>query len=71
MCTAPIWVGRIIDTLELADANRAAVKKVIHEGHADWRKWFEANHQKVAGHTQAIRDGRAAGDKQQLREAMK
>ena len=40
-------------------------------GHAAWRKWFEANHEKVAAHTKAVQDARASGDKARLKEAMK
>lgn len=66
-----VWVQQIVDTLELADAKRAEVKKVIDEGHAAWRKWFEANHEKVTAHTKAVQGARATGDKAKLKQAQK
>lgn len=65
------WVKEIVDTLDLTDAKREEVKKVIDEGHAAWRKWFEVNHEKVALHTKAVRDARASGNKAKLTEAKK
>ena len=66
-----VWVQQIVDTLDLTDAKRAEIKKVIDEGHAAWRKWFEANHEKVTAHTKAVQDARASGDKASLNEAKK
>ncbi len=66
-----VWVKEIVDSLDLTDAKREEVKKVIDEGHAAWRKWFEANHEKVTAHTKAVQDARTSGDKAKLTKAQK
>ena len=66
-----VWVQEIVNALELPDAKRAEVKEIIDEGHAAWRKWFEANHEKVAAHNDAVRIARDSGDKAKLADAKK
>jgi Spy/CpxP family protein refolding chaperone len=66
-----VWVRQIVDALELSDAQRTEVNTIIDEGHAAWRKWFEANHEQVAAHTNAVRDAKESGDKALTKEAMK
>jgi hypothetical protein len=59
-------VQQVLDTLELGDEQRADLKKIVAEGHAAWRAWFQQNHEKVDAHQAAVRAAKASGDKKKL-----
>lgn len=65
------WVREITDSLELSEVQRAEVNKIVDEGHAAWREWFEANHEKVAAHQSAVQEAKESDDKAALAEAKK
>jgi len=62
-------VQRVLDTLDLGDAQKEKLLWIVGQGHAAWRAWFEKNHEKVDAHTNAVRDAKASGDKERLKKA--
>ncbi len=60
-------VQAVLDTLDLDDPQKEKLAKIVCQGHAPWRTWFEKNHEKVDAHTKAVQDAKASGDKERLK----
>ena len=64
-------VQKVLDTLDLPPQQKTPLKKIVAEGHAEWRAWFRKNHEKVDAHNKAVQAAKAAGDKKQLNNVRK
>ena len=59
-------VQQVLDTLDLNPQQQARLEKIVADGHAAWRAWYQKHHEKVDAYQDAIRAANESGDKQRL-----